>query len=154
MIPFPLTRPDGTVHAWACGRCGIVGGGGTWRGNGGDELAFNSERPEQSKLLAEQCCVCNCGAPVDRTVIGLGCASCNERDRVARVSRASDAEPVEETVQSDMDIERALGIARRIADPDDGSVEELMESGVDVIDALVREVERLRHLLTEVNDGR
>ena len=41
----------------------------------------------------------------------------------------------------------ALEIARRITDPDDGSVEELMESGVDVIDALVTEVEKLRAII-------
>lgn len=42
-----------------------------------------------------------------------------------------------------MDIERALEAADRICDPDDGSVEELMEVGVDVVGALVAEVRRL-----------
>lgn len=48
----PLTKPDGTVHAYACGNCGFLHCG--WSHGGG----WNERDVEMTRAEAERCCVC------------------------------------------------------------------------------------------------
>ena len=72
--PIPLTKPDGTVHAYACGVCGTIGGGGVARltDEGATAVTEDSSRDD-----AERCCVCRtCRAP---SPYATECADCRAK---------------------------------------------------------------------------
>lgn len=81
MIPIPLTSPDGTVYAYACGACHHVADTG--------HLLVRGEpgwQAEESKERAKACCTCfDCGAPLTADEgRGLNCAACDEKRFAAR----------------------------------------------------------------------
>ena len=73
--PIPLTSPNGTVYAYACGQCRHVGGTGTMICAYTDEEVHTMA--ESSREEAERCCVCRgCGGLVgDRWSRFFGAAS-------------------------------------------------------------------------------
>lgn len=50
--PIPLSAPDGTVYAWACGECGFA----AWPGANGLSR-FVGDESDASRAAAERCCV-------------------------------------------------------------------------------------------------
>ena len=81
--PIPLAAPDGTVYAYACGRCHNVCAGSTMRPRADVEALASSYHRR-----AARCCVCDCGAPVDPVVWNHKCRPCADRERVEAEARA------------------------------------------------------------------
>lgn len=81
--PITLSAPDGTVYAYACGRCRSVHAGST-----------QHPRADVARLAAEyqrraaRCCTCDCGAPADPTEWQRICAACAAREVEVRRARA------------------------------------------------------------------
>ena len=74
MNPAPLTRADGTIHAYACGACGHVSV--PFRRNG----MWDTECVELTREEAEACCVCaSCKTPL--TNGDRQCDACSQRQR-------------------------------------------------------------------------
>ena len=74
--PIPLTKPDGTVHAYACGVCGFVLHG---VAHGG---AWNEDDVKRTHAEALDHCKCRrCGRemPIDHAFV-LHCDSCARED--------------------------------------------------------------------------
>lgn len=68
--PIPLTKPDGTVHAYACGNCGFLHCG--WSHGGG----WNEHDADRTRTEAERCCTCRkCGVFVGSSV-RYSCEAC------------------------------------------------------------------------------
>lgn len=85
MNPIPLKRPDGTLHAYACGRCNVVGCAGSVRGSGDPAGGWVALDAEETLRAAEQCCTCRvCEKPAQP---GSGeCDACAERRRAERAA--------------------------------------------------------------------
>ena len=66
--PITLSAPDGTVYAYACGRCRRV-----WAsGHSTAEVQDVAEMADRYREETERCCVCSeCGAEVDDGARGL-----------------------------------------------------------------------------------
>ena len=74
--PIPLAAPDGTVYAYACGRCRRV-----WAsGHSTAEVQDVAEMADRYREETERCCVCGeCGAEVDDDARGdRTCTRCRE----------------------------------------------------------------------------
>lgn len=86
MNPIPLTDPNGVIRAWMCSACESIG-----EFNGGT----TGWHVEESKLRAESCCVCECGAPMKR--LDLECPACALKRRneieAARVEKSKTHDP-------------------------------------------------------------
>lgn len=81
--PIPLAAPDGTVYAYACGRCHNTFATSTMR-----PRADVGALARQSMRFAARCCTCDCGAPADLTEWRRICAACAAREVEARRARA------------------------------------------------------------------
>lgn len=69
--PIPLTKPDGTVHAYACGHCGFLHCG--WSHGGG----WNERDADRTRTEAERCCTCHkCSAFIGSSV-RYSCETCD-----------------------------------------------------------------------------
>lgn len=89
MNPMRLTRPDGSLHAYACGQCGVVGGGGSVRGSGDPRIGFIALEGDETLAEATRCCTCSsCGAGVPGG--SVECDACREK-RCARMEAESAA---------------------------------------------------------------
>lgn len=87
--PFPLTRPDGTVHAWACGCCGTVGCGG-WHQGPDPVTGFCCAHPDDARADAERCCTCStCRAHTEPGA--PWCAACAEKSRAEKAAEKAHA---------------------------------------------------------------
>lgn len=122
--PFALTRQDGTIHAYACGRCGQVGGGGSWCGP--DPITgFCCVGPDHSREDAMRCCTCRCGVPVRETG-SIDCAACHEKwqaECAAEEARAEALPPVtppSDVVVDVFDLELFGGLKLEIRVEEDG----------------------------------
>ena len=74
--PIPLSAPDGTVYAYACGRCRRV-----WAsGHSTAEVQDVAEMADRYREETERCCVCSeCGSEVDDDARGdRTCTRCHE----------------------------------------------------------------------------
>ena len=77
MNAIPLTAPDGTVYAYACGRCHRVAGG----VHTTDATSPVARLAGYSLGRAARCCVCRCGAPVRVALWHTTlCDACHARD--------------------------------------------------------------------------
>lgn len=89
MNAYPLTRPNGQVHAWACGVCGGAGG------SGGVTLTEEGRRHfvdlDHSKAAAERCCRCHtCKVAQASMGFSTECPGCKARsDAKAAEERAA-----------------------------------------------------------------
>ena len=73
--PIPLSKPDSTVYAYACGACGCIGGGGIVCGDGAN--GWTAISADRSREQAETCCVCRtCGAPAPSEI---DCTDCRAK---------------------------------------------------------------------------
>lgn len=84
--PIPLSAPDGTVYAYACGAC--------------HRVAITPEigpaspvasAAKDSRATAAECCRCKCGAPVSETSCWGLCEPCDVR-REAEIAARQEAE--------------------------------------------------------------
>ena len=80
--PIPLAAPDGTVYAYACGRCHRVAGGTHVPG----PVSPVARLAGYSLERATRCCVCPCGAP-SGDGLWRKCADCDARDIAAWKAR-------------------------------------------------------------------
>ncbi len=71
--PIPLAAPDGTVYAYACGRCHRVAGGVHVPG----PVSPVARLAELSLHRATRCCVCQCGAPMSPASRWRACDACS-----------------------------------------------------------------------------
>ena len=79
--PIPLSAPDGTVYAYACGRCHRVAAG---------ENVHPSRLARLSLERATRCCVCQCGAAMSPTSRWRACdACCAKHDAKLAAQRAA-----------------------------------------------------------------
>lgn len=95
--PMPLTAPDGTVYAYACGRCRRVKGGSEYasRVYSDDEVA---QMANHSRNDAERCCTCRgCGASIDEPY-GM-CAPCKAADEERRRVREAQIKAEDEAYE-------------------------------------------------------
>lgn len=78
MTPIPLSAPDGTVYAYACGRCRQIGGGISKSSRPKDEaVAFAAEWSHRDADRCCRCSTCQSGLPVD---VAFGwCAECEAK---------------------------------------------------------------------------
>lgn len=77
MNSVPLSAPDGTVYAYACGECQFV------------QLGFRSTikaRAEASKETADACCLCVDCKVVKINTYGSLCADCHQKRRDAEAA--------------------------------------------------------------------
>lgn len=98
--PIPLTKPDSTVYAYACGACGCIGGGGTVVGGSSNWTAVPAE---DSRGRAESCCRCRHCDTIERNC-GSACKACQARidaewaaQRAAHVALAETSVAAEST---------------------------------------------------------
>lgn len=125
--PVALTRPDGSVHAYACGRCGMVGGGGTWRGPD-SVTGLCCAHPDDSRSDAERCCTCTtCGAVTETGA--PWCAACEAKSRVERdaekaraVALPPAAAPPADDVEAIYDVVMEGGVRLEVVIVDDHGV--------------------------------
>ena len=83
--PIPLSKPDGTVYAYACGACGCIGGSSVTCLT---EKGATAVPENESFDYATRCCVCRvCSAP---SPYATECADCRAKWRAQR--DAEDAE--------------------------------------------------------------
>lgn len=97
MNSIPLSAPDGTVYAYACGECQLV------------QLGFRSTikaRAEASKETADACCLCRDCKVVKVNTYGSLCADCHQKRRDAeaaaqlkRVEKSSNPEAALELLE-------------------------------------------------------
>ena len=71
--PIPLATADGTVYAYACGRCHRVAGGVHVPG----PVSPVARLAELSLYRATRCCVCQCGAPMSPASRWRACDACS-----------------------------------------------------------------------------
>jgi hypothetical protein len=84
--PIPLSAPDGTVYAYACGRCRCLASPPE-----AEAFAPVGRIVELSLARATKCCVCPCGAPVSETSCWGLCEPCDVR-REAEIAARQEAE--------------------------------------------------------------
>lgn len=127
MDAFPLTAPNGTVYAWACGRCRHTGSQPSKFVNLTDEDV--ARFAENSRENAARCCSCKgCGAYVSLrdswSERGDFCEACwpaekLRRDEVAARYQAQEAvaqAACEESLKKAKDREAALALVQLIRD--------------------------------------
>jgi hypothetical protein len=85
--PIPLAAPDGTVYAYACGRCNRV----SVMGHTLMPVEDIGGQAERSREEAADCCVCRtCGAPVEAENRGYrSCVQCDEACRAKNRAEAA-----------------------------------------------------------------
>lgn len=96
MTPIPLTLPDGTLHAWACGRCKTVN-------SSNQKRAWCYADVEWTFREAQMCCTCHtCRVPVE--VGEWSCAQCSAKsqaDRAVQEATAASAVSAHESRESE-----------------------------------------------------
>lgn len=95
MNATPLYRPDGTLHAYACGQCGVVGGSSSVRGSGDPARGFIAVQGEETRDDAERCCTCACGSRMPGGE--FECEGC----RMARCARLAAEQAAREALPPD-----------------------------------------------------
>lgn len=98
MNPIPL-RHKRRVYAWACGRCGKVGGNGSFSGYAPEQVAIRVQRfASNSKADAAGCCLCSDCRAVELPTRTYGsCPACEAKNKAhvetvtAKIRAESDA---------------------------------------------------------------
>lgn len=115
MNPIPL-RHKRRVYAWACGRCGKVGGNGSFSGYAPDQVAIRIKRfADNSKSDAARCCLCSDCRAVELPARTYGlCPACDAKDtaRIAEITAKGHAQT------AIRDAHNAAAIAAAGGDPD------------------------------------
>lgn len=129
MIPIPLTSPDGTVYAYACGVCHHV--------RSPNEMLVPIEPgyfAESSRQDAERCCICmDCGAHLQGRR-GIVCDACWYAIKAEPPQIAEETQPA--PVLPDTPQARAISVAleRYVDDFDD-----VIPATLDVLAAIEKE---------------
>lgn len=105
MNAYPLTRPNGQVHAWACGICGGAGG------SGGVTLTEEGRRCfvdlDHSKASAERCCRCRtCKVAQASMGFSYECPGCKSRSDAKAAEERAAAVALTETSEAAPEAER------------------------------------------------
>lgn len=115
MNPIPL-RHKRRTYAWACGRCGKVGGNGSFSGYAPEQVAIRVQRfASNSKADAAGCCLCSDCRAVELPTRTYGsCPACEANNKIhvetvtAKIRAETDAR----------DAHNAAAIAAAGGDPD------------------------------------
>lgn len=98
MNSIPLTAPDGTVYAYACGECKRV----PWGSYDRTGKATAAEDAARSKLVADKCCLCSDCKVVQ--IKGHGpCPACFEQ--IAKEEAAAQLKRVEKSLNPEAALE-------------------------------------------------
>lgn len=80
MTPIPLSSPDGTVRAYACGRCERLGRGGIAPLRGADPNVHRVEGERESYHAAWWCCRCTTCKAAGEIWPRTMCAACHKAE--------------------------------------------------------------------------
>ena len=121
--PILLSAPDGTILAYACGRCFLVERGGTPIGIlSKEKMVYRAQR---DKAYAEQCCCCQtCTKPLVALVRYGYCEECEYKNHLEAEAReveisamqAEDAKRHQEALAKAKDIKAAEALYTMMSD--------------------------------------